>query len=324
MHLRHHYLGVGFAAHHKIQSTIHLHYYYFRLLQTDPVNPYHHIFAEKPKLATKFEDLVHKYPRLWEDTGLVEVPPEQLMRVPLVEGWQNQRVSSRSYPLSRRGRELLDGVFDGLHKQNKMVWATRATPFAHPVFVVWRTVRGKVNGRVVIDMRGLNRVSVPDNYPPPLQAEIINKLRGKQYITAIDAIAFFYQFGVHPEHQDRFTLISPRGLEQPKVCLMGYRNSPAHVQRIMDQLLKPHQDCAYAFIDDIVIYSDNAKEHLKHLNRLFKLFCDRNIAISPIKSYIGYPNVELLGFRVDGLGLTTTAQRVEAFRNLSFPRKLKV
>ncbi|KAK0705855.1 hypothetical protein B0T26DRAFT_724749 [Lasiosphaeria miniovina] len=38
---------------------------------------------------------------------------------------------------------------------------------------------------------------------------------------------------------------------------------------------------------------------------------------------MGYPNVELLGFRVDGLGLTTTKDRVEAFKKLKFPARLK-
>lgn len=284
-----------------------------------------HVFAADKNLANKFVKLVEDSPTLGTDKGLINQAPDDLMRVPLVEGWQNQKVNARSYPLSRKDRELLDSVFDGLHQQGRMTWATRATPFAHPVFVVWRPGKGGVpKGRVVIDLRALNRVSVPDNYPLPLQSEIIAELRGKSYITAIDATQFFYQFGVHPPHQDRFTLISPRGLEKPTVCLMGYRNSPAHVQRVMDQLLKPFAGFARAFIDDIVIFSDTAEDHLRHLKRLFRLFTDKNIAISPTKSYIGYPGVELLGFRVDSLGLTTTAQRVQAFRDLAFPATLKV
>ena len=94
---------------------------------------------------------------------------------------------------------------------------------------MWRTVKGKQKGRVVIDLRPLNRVTIPDNYPLPLQSDMINALRGKQFITAIDATSFFYQFGVYLPHRDRFIVISPRGLEQPKVCLIGYRNSPAYV-----------------------------------------------------------------------------------------------
>ncbi|KHE80799.1 hypothetical protein GE21DRAFT_1170497, partial [Neurospora crassa] len=70
---------------------------------------------------------------------------------------------------------------------------TRATPFAHPVFIVWRIVHSKPKARVVIDLRSLNKVTMPNNYPLPLQSEVIATLRGKLWITAIDATAFFYQ-----------------------------------------------------------------------------------------------------------------------------------
>lgn len=89
-------------------------------------------------------------------------------------------------------------------------------------------VYGQPKARVVIDLRGLNKIAVPDNYPLPLQSDIINSLRGKQYITAVDATSFFYQFGVYPPYRDRFTLISPRGLERSTVALMGFRNLPVY------------------------------------------------------------------------------------------------
>ena len=40
--------------------------------------------------------------------------------------------------------------------------------------------------------------------------------------------------------------------------------------------------------------------------------------------YIVYLDVELLGFRVNSLGLTTTKERIVAFRNLAFLDSLKV
>lgn len=96
------------------------------------------------------------------------------------------------------------------------------------MFVVWRTVRREAKDRVVIDLRSLNKIVVPDNYPLPLQSEIIISLRDKKYITAVNATLFFYQFVVYPEYRDRFTLISPRGLKRLTVALMGFRNSPAY------------------------------------------------------------------------------------------------
>lgn len=282
-----------------------------------------HIYDGDPKAASRFEKIIKDYPKLWVNDGCVDIPESQMMKVPLVEGWQNQKLAHRSYALSQRDRQVLDRVFGELHDQKRMEWVFEPTPFAHPVFVVWRTVRGEAKGRVVIDLRSLNKIAVPDNYPLPLQSEIIASLRGKKYITAVDATSFFYQFAVYPEHRDRFTLVSPRGLERSTVALMGFRNSPAYTQRFMDRLLSGHSEYCRAFIDDIVIYSETREEHERHLRRIFELFLSKNIAISPSKSFVGYPNVELLGFRVDGLGLSTTADRVKAFKILEFPNTLK-
>jgi len=281
-----------------------------------------HIYALDPKLADSFEKLVRAHPKLWVNEGLVKMYEDEMMKIPLVEGWENQKIANRSYPLSKKDLKVVDKVFDDLHDQSKMEWVNEATPFGAPFFVVHRTVAGEPKGRVVIDLRGLNRVTVPDNYPLPLQSEVIASLRGKKFITVIDAASFFYQFGVYPPHRDRFTVISPRGLERSTVALMGFRNPPAYTQRYMDRLLLKHPYCR-AFIDDIVIYSDMKGDHLQHLATIFSLFQSKNLSTAPKKSFIGYPGVELLGFRVDGLGLTTTIERVAAFKNLAFPSTLK-
>ena len=41
------------------------------------------------------------------------------------------------------------------------------------------------------------------------------------------------------------------------------------------------------------------------------------------KSFIGYPSVELLGFHVDALGIHSTEDRTQGFRQLEFPATLK-
>ena len=124
------------------------------------------------------------------------------MKIPLVEGWQTAKLNSRHYPLSQKDRAFLDLTHDKLHDQGRLEWALDPTPFAHPCFVVWRRVHGVDKGRVVVDLRQLNRVGVPDSYPLPLQSDVIESLRGKQYITVIDATSFFFQFRVHPDYRD--------------------------------------------------------------------------------------------------------------------------
>lgn len=197
------------------------------------------------------------------------------------------------------------------------------SPFALPVFVVWKEVGGVKKGRVVVDLRPLNKWVLPDNYPMPLQADIIESVRGKRWITVIDATKFFYQLLVHPAYRDRFTLISHRGLERMLVAPQGFANSGAHAQRFMDTALRKVKKFCKAYIDDIIIFSDSFEEHLEHLHEVFSIFLEKGISMSPTKSFIGYASIQLLGFYVDSLGLSTTTDRIQGFCNLCFSRTLK-
>ena len=205
-----------------------------------------------------------------------------------------------------------------------MIYITKPTPFVYLVFVVQRTIKGQQKRRVIIDLYTLNRVTVPNNYPLPLQSEIIATLYSKKFITTINATSFFYQFSIYPPYRDRFTLISPYSLEQPTIVLIGFRNSPIYIQRFIDRLLDKYSYYYKAFINNIVIFSNNIEQYKQYLKTIFQLFLSKNIAILPVKSYIVYLDIELLGFRINSLGLTTTKERVIAFRNLAFLDSLKV
>lgn len=163
---------------------------------------------------------------------------------------------------------------------------------------------------------------MPDAYPVPSQADILAAVQGAKYISTVDCSAYFYQWRVNPEHRHRLTVASHRGQETFKVAVMGYRNTPAYVQRMTDRILRPHRDYSRAYVDDIVIFSATLKEHLQHLRSVFGELADRGICLSPDKSFLGYPSVHLLGQRVDALGLATAEAKLAAITNLKFPQTL--
>jgi hypothetical protein len=87
--------------------------------------------------------------------------------------------------------------------------------------VVWKKVDGKMKGVMVVNLRALNKIAVPDAHPMPLQSHVVDVLRGKQAITVIDASSFFHQFEVKKEQEKRFTIVSHRGQGISLVALMG-------------------------------------------------------------------------------------------------------
>ena len=274
----------------------------------------------------KLTQVVSEFPKLWEDTGtFVNIPEDEWMRIPLLSDWESRipAKGARVYPLGTEDRKEVDKTFDELHKLRRMSWSKTATPFAFPVFVVWRTLpSGKRKGRVVVDLRPLNHMALLDAYPLPLQSDIIALAHSCPYITVLDCASFFYQWRVHPSDRHKLTVVSHRGQEHFNICVMGFKNSPAYVQHQIDILLHKYP-WAKAYIDDVVIASKTLEEHIQHLQTLFQLFSKMNISINPSKAFIGYPSIRILGQHVDSLGLSTDAEKLEAIAKLQFPKTLK-
>lgn len=274
-------------------------------------------------IAQELATVMEKYGDVFTDQGTtVDIPEEEWMPIPLKEGAKPS--PSKVYNLSQADRVKLDETFGKLHEQGKMTFSEQPTPFAYPVFVVWKTLPdGTKKGRVVVDIRGLNAITESDSYPLPLQADIIALVSGHQFISVVDCVGWFHQFRVKRRDRHKLTVVSHRGQEQSAVALMGYKGSPPYMQRQTDKLLRPFKDFAKAYVDDIIIYSHTLEEHLEHLNRLFSMFREKRVNLSPGKSFIGYPSVRLLGQRVDALGMTTSEDKIKAISEKTFPEHLK-
>lgn len=280
------------------------------------------IYGNEPQTQAALAAVTEAYPRLWCDDGTpVSVPEHEWMPITLKPDAKIE--AAKVYPLGLTDRQLVDDTFDKLHEQGRMEYTSQPTPHGYPVFVVWRTVGTERKGRVVVDIRGLNKIAVTDTYPMPLQSDITAAVAGCQYITVVDAASFFHQWRVKADDRHKLTVVSHRGQEQFNVAVMGFKNSPPYVQRRIDTLLRDMRKFARAYVDDIVIFSQTLDEHINHLHQIFGLLDSFNVSLSPKKSFIGYPTVALLGQKVDAFGLTTAADKLEAIAKLDFPYTLK-
>ena len=286
----------------------------------------------KQEYADIMRSISEENPRIWEDSGdTIDLPEAEWLQVPITTDWQSSsaKLGNKVYPLTPEGRKLVDEKFDKMHAQGKMSWSEEPTPFAFPVFVVYKTVyvgpekTPERKGRVVVDIRGLNKITVPDNHPLPLQDDIVTVVQGCTFISVVDCSGQFHLFLVKKDHRQRFTVVSHRGSEHFNVAAMGFKNSVPYVQRKMDDFLRPYRHFARCYIDDIVIFSRSVEDHFEHLRTIFRLFAKLKITLEPKKSYLGYPSVTLLGQKVDGFGLTTTEERVAAIKEMQFPATLE-
>lgn len=144
------------------------------------------------------------------------------MSIPLVDNWTEVYKPGRAkvYPVGPRDRAVIDSDFNKLHEQGRMSWTNEPTPFSFPCFVVWKTLPdGTRKGRTVVDIRALNKVTIPDAYPVPSQDEILACIKGATHISTIDAASFFYQWNVKLEHRHCLAVVSHRGQELFNVAI---------------------------------------------------------------------------------------------------------
>lgn len=150
---------------------------------------------------------------IWTDRGdTVDIPEEQHMPITLLPQIKYQ--PAKIYPLSPKDKEVVDIAMDKLQRMGKVKFTTQPTPFSYPIFVVWKEVNGEKVGRMVVDIRGLNQITLPDTHPIPLQAAMIRCVAGCRYITIVDGSGYFHQWLVKKDDRYKITVVSHRGQEE--------------------------------------------------------------------------------------------------------------
>ena len=182
---------------------------------------------------------------------------------------------------------------------------------------------GSRKGRVVINIRGLNKITESDTYPLSLQSDITSAIIEYPYISTIDENGYFHQFSVRYKDRYKLTVISHRGQEQYNIALMGYKGSPPYVQRQIDKILRSIREFAKAYVDDIIVFSKTLSQHLEHLRIIFSLFRERRISLNSKKFFLEYSLIILLGQRVNFLDLSTSKEKLAAITSLRFPQSLR-
>ncbi|KXT13633.1 hypothetical protein AC579_4976 [Pseudocercospora musae] len=220
------------------------------------------------------EDLMERLDELWEEE-------EEGSLLALCQHLQYLHASSRG-PHGRSGSRAGN---EGYHADGypwitaggkKYISYAKAKKICPKVFALDKDL--KVDFMAIAS---LNRITITDAYPMPLQGDVLSAVHGAKFISTIDMKAFFHQWLVKQEDRHKLSMVSHRGQEAYNVAVMGYKNVPPYVQRQIDRILRTEgvNGFAKAFVDDIVIYSLTLNEHLEHLDRVFSAVDQNQLTI---------------------------------------------
>ncbi len=167
--------------------------------------------------------------------------------------------------------------------------------WASPIVLVPKT-DGSV--RFCVDYRKVNAVSKFDAYPMPRVDELFDRLGTARFYSTLDLTKGYWQIPLSPLSKEKSAFTTPFGLHQFVTLPFGLFGAPATFQRLMDKILRPHTAYAAAYLDDIIIYSQDWQRHMVHLREVLRALRGAGLTANPKKCAIGRVEVRYLGFHL--------------------------
>ena len=110
-----------------------------------------------------------------------------------------------------------------------------------------------------------------------------SNLCGAKIITTLDLRSGYYHIGLDKESMAKTAFITPFGKYEFNAFPFGLEKDPAYFLQLIFKDLQDCSDFEMAYLDDMIIFSRNEKEHLKHTEIIFKKLKEAGLKLKESK-----------------------------------------
>ena len=222
------------------------------------------------------------------------------------------KLPPRRVPLAFEGEEK--AAIEQLVQQGSIRPST--SPWASPIVMV-RKRDGTV--RPCIDYRRLNAVTVQDAFPLPRTEDCLDAVSGSVLFSTLDITSAYNQIPVNEEDIYKTAFVTKYGLYEYTTMPFGLCNAPSTFQRIIELALRGLQwITCLIYLDDVIIFGRNFKEHLSRLKEVLLRIRRANLKLKPSKCHLLQEEVEFLGHVVSEEEILPNPRNIEKL--LNWPR----
>jgi len=258
------------------------------------------------------DDLLEEYRAFWAaQLGTVDVTPHW---IEVTSGARPRR--AQPYRASHASREVIA-------KEVQLQWDLGGIEYssAESAFPVVLVPKPDGTMRSCVDYRQLNEVTVRDVYPLPRMDDCVDLLGDAKVFSTLDCNSGYWQIPVADKDRDKTTFVCHEGAYRSIRLPFGLSNAPATFQRAIDMILGglKWKSCL-VYLDDIIVFSQSAGEHVEHLREVFAALCGAGVSLKAKKCDLFQDEVEYVGHIVGRGQLQVQDKNVHGLTEASPPR----
>ncbi|GJS97564.1 putative reverse transcriptase domain-containing protein [Tanacetum coccineum] len=175
--------------------------------------------------------------------------------------------------------------------------------------------------RMCIDYRELNKLTVRNRYLLPRIDDLFDQLQGSSIYSKIDLRSGYHQLRVREQDIPKTAFRTRYGHYEFQVMPFGLTNAHAVFMDLMNRVCKPYLDkFVIVFINDILIYSKDEKEHEEHLKAILELLKKEKLYAKFSKCEFWIPKVQFLRHVIDNRGIHVDPAKIESIKDWASPK----
>ena len=124
--------------------------------------------------------------------------------------------------------------------------------------------------------------------------DIFSQLNGAKYSSTLDFRAGYHQIPLDEQSIPKTAFTSSFGTFEYFKVPFGLAQAPTYFQELMIEILKDF-NFAIAYLDDIIIFSQIAEEHLDHIKQVFKKLQSAHLSMKLSKCHFFMKEIQYLG-----------------------------